>query len=210
FNVKQAPLATRFNETVLSFQDPDGLHLELITATNGDKRKPWETGEVNATVATKGFYNTTLSLRKIDATANLLTEVFGYRLLKQEGNRHRFVTHQPDAAGIIDLLEMPDLPGGYNAAGTNHHIAFRMSDETTQMEMREKIASRGLNITPKINRDYFYSVYFREPGGVLFELATDQPGFTVDEPLDELGTHLKLPKQFEPARERIEKVLPLL
>ena len=110
----------------------------------------------------------------------------------------------------MDLLELPDMPAGHNAAGTNHHVAFRVKDESVQNEFREKIAVRGLHITQKIDRDYFYSVYFREPGGVLFELATENPGFMVDEPLSELGSHLKLPKQYEPARPQIEKILPVI
>jgi glyoxalase family protein len=107
-------------------------------------------------------------------------------------------------------VELPTGAPGRSAAGTNHHVAFRVKDETVQMEFREKIASKGLGITPKIDRDYFYSLYFREPGGVLFEIATDNPGFTRDEPLDTLGSSLKLPKQYEPSRKEIEKILPAL
>jgi glyoxalase family protein len=129
---------------------------------------------------------------------------------KQEGNYYRFKTAAIDNANIVDLLVAPDLPAGLNAAGTNHHVAFRVKDDNILMDYREKVLSKGLNITPKIDRDYFFSLYFREPGGVLFELATDNPGFTKDEPLDELGTHLKLPKQYENARKEIEKILPEL
>jgi glyoxalase family protein len=136
--------------------------------------------------------------------------VLGYKLLGQEGHRIRFITDAVDNAAIVDILELPDAAPGYNAAGTNHHVAFRVKDDNILMEYREKVLSKGLSITPKIDRDYFFSLYFREPGGVLFELATDNPGFTRDEPLDELGTHLKLPKQYEPARGRIEEGLPQL
>jgi glyoxalase family protein len=128
--------------------------------------------------------------------------------LKQEGNHYRFVTDSIDNANIVDLIIAPDMPAGLNAAGTNHHVAFRVKDENILMDYREKVLSKGCNITPKIDRDYFFSLYFREPGGVLFELATDNPGFTKDEPVSELGTHLKLPKQYESARAEIEKVLP--
>jgi glyoxalase family protein len=131
-------------------------------------------------------------------------------LLKQEGARYRFITDAIETAAIVDIIEAPNLAPGRGAAGTNHHVAFRVKDDNILMEFREKIASKGLGITPKIDRDYFFSLYFREPGGVLFELATDNPGFTRDEPLNELGTSLKLPKQYEASRKRIEEVLPVL
>ncbi|MDP4130608.1 MAG: ring-cleaving dioxygenase [Bacteroidota bacterium] len=210
FNINQYPLSERFGEQFLSFRDPDGLQIDLVAAEGEDNRKPWETGDLNASAATKGFHSVTLTVKNIRATAEILTDIFGYHLLKQEGNRYRFITGATDHAAIVDLLELPDTPSGRQGAGTNHHIAFRVKDDNIQMEFREKIASRGLNPTSRINRDYFYSVYFREPGGVLFELATDNPGFTVDEPLKELGSHLKLPKQFEAARPEIEKVLPVI
>jgi glyoxalase family protein len=210
FNTKQQPITERFGEQLLSFQDPDGLPIDLIVPAKMDKRKSWETEDVKADAATKGFYTVTLTLKNIKATADLLTEVFGYVLHRQEGRRYRFITNAIDGASAIDLLEAPEMPPGRNAAGTNHHIAFRVKDENMQMEVREKIAARGLSPTPKIDRDYFYSVYFREPGGVLFELATENPGFTVDEPVSELGSQLKLPKQFEAARQQIEKALPVI
>lgn len=200
----------RFGEPFISFKDPDGLNITLIEPAKADTREPWQTAEVKADMATRGFHSTTLSLRRIDGTASVLTDIFGYRLLSKEGNRYRYATDAVENAGIIDLLELPDGKPGYNAAGTNHHIAFRVADDTIQMKFREKIISKGLQITPKIDRDYFYSLYFREPGGVLFEIATDNPGFTVDEPLDQLGSDLKLPKQYEPMRADIEKELPVL
>jgi glyoxalase family protein len=118
------------------------------------------------------------------------------------------VTDAIENASIVDIIEAPNSAPGINSAGTNHHVAFRVKDDNILMEYREKVMSKGLNITPKIDRDYFFSLYFREPGGVLFELATDNPGFNKDEPVNELGTHLKLPKQYEGARAEIEKVLP--
>ena len=210
FNVKQDSIREKLGEQYLSFKDPDGLNIDLIVSNDEDKRKPWETDDVKANVATKGFHNITLTLKKIEATAEILTDILGYKLLEQDGNRYRFITDAIDTANIVDLLELPDGKPGHNAAGTNHHVAFRVKDDTILMEYREKVLSKGLSITPKIDRDYFFSLYFREPGGVLFELATDNPGFTKDEPLNELGTHLKLPGQYEPAREKIEKVLPEL
>ena len=208
--VKHGEAGQRFGEQYLPFQDPDGLNLELIIPGKKDSRKPWETGEVHADVATKGFHSVTLTLRRITPTATILTDVLGYSLLNQEGNRYRFITNAIETASIIDLVEAPNGGTGRGAAGTNHHVAFRVSDETILMEFREKVARKGLSITPKIDRDYFFSLYFREPGGVLFELATDNPGFARDEPVDQLGTNLKLPKQYEAARAEIEKILPVL
>jgi glyoxalase family protein len=208
--VQQGATAERMGEVYLPFRDTDGLNISLIGSNDADNRQPWSTPEVPAGVGTKGFHSVTLTLREIGPTASILTDVFGYRQEQQEGNRYRFRTDAIPTAAIVDLLEAPKEGRGLSGGGTNHHVAFRVANEEMQMAYREKILSRGLHITPKINRDYFYSVYFREPGGVLFELATDNPGFTVDEPIGELGTHLKLPVQYEPMRKEIEQSLPAL
>ncbi|MCW3115527.1 MAG: ring-cleaving dioxygenase [Segetibacter sp.] len=210
FNVRHEDTLERFGEQILPFQDPDGLKLDLIVPSDSDNRKPWVTSEVNEQVATKGFHSITLTLKNIKATATILTDIFGYKLLKQEGDTYRFITDAIKNAAVVDLIEAPNTPPGRGAAGTNHHVAFRVKDDNMLMEYREKIAVKGLSITPKIDRDYFFSLYFREPGGVLFELATDNPGFTRDEPVDQLGSRLKLPKQYEGSRAEIEKVLPRL
>jgi len=208
--VSMGEQAERFGERYLPFTDPDGLALTLVVSQQPDNRIAWETDTVRQDMATRGFHTITLTLQKIDATAKILTDIFGYRQLAQEGNRYRFRTDAVPEAAIVDLFEEPDGQMGRNAAGTNHHVAFRVANDTVQMAFREKILASGLQITPKIDRDYFFSLYFREPGGVLFEIATDNPGFTVDEPLAELGSHLKLPKQYAASRDRIEKALPVL
>jgi glyoxalase family protein len=200
----------RFGEIYLPFSDHDGLQLSFVGITGTDSRRGWKTSDIKEEDATKGFYNVTLTLQIMDETAKILTDVFGYKQISQEGNRYRFKTESIPTASVIDILELPNGKRGRNSAGTNHHIAFRVPDEETQMAYREKLLERGMNITHQIDRDYFFSVYFREPGGVLFEIATDNPGFTVDEPLDQLGTHLKLPKQYEPMRGKIEASLPAL
>lgn len=210
FAVPTGEIAERFGELYLPFQDPDGLNIELIIPNQKDNRIAWETEEVGVSTGLKGFHNVTLTLRDIEATAKVLTETFDYKLFKQEGNRYRFITDAVDNAAMVDLLEIPQASSGINAGGTNHHVAFRVKDDNILMEYREKILSRGLQITQKIDRDYFYSLYFREPGGVLFELATDNPGFTVDESADQLGENLRLPKQYEGYRARIEEALPVL
>ena len=210
FKVKQQPFAERFGERYLQFADPDGLLINLIEPLKTDTRKPWTTNEVNEQVAAKGFHSIVLSVKAMEKTGRVLTDVFGYSQLSQEGNRYRFVTDAIGTANVVDIEEMKDGQPGVTAAGTNHHVAFRVKDEDVLMNFREKVLSAGLNITEKIDRNYFYSLYFREPGGVLFEIATDNPGFAVDEPVSELGTHLKLPAQYEPARTQIEKVLPVI
>ncbi len=208
--IQQDPVAQRLGETYLSFRDPDGLKLDLIASKYPDGRQPWTTPQVDADAATKGFHSVTLTLKSIKPTASILTDILGYELREQEGNRYRYITPASPTASVVDLVEAPQEARGLSGGGTNHHVAFRVANEAVQMEFREKVLQKGLHITPKINRDYFFSLYFREPGGVLFELATDNPGFTVDEPLDQLGTHLKLPVQYEAMRADIEKSLPAL
>ncbi|MGV3560105.1 ring-cleaving dioxygenase [Larkinella arboricola] len=210
YNVIYNKPSERFGERYLPFLDPDGLKLELIVPKTTDLRQPWETGEVKADMATRGFHNVTLTLQNIKDTADILTEVFGYQLVEQHVNRYRFATSAVANAAIVDLVEVRGEANGLVAGGTIHHVAFRVKDETVQESFREKLADRGLQVTGQIDRNYFYSIYFREPGGVLFEIATDNPGFTVDEPLTELGTHLKLPEQYEARRSRIEQQLPVL
>lgn len=200
----------KFGELYLPFLDPDGLKLELIVSKKPDSRKPWTTSEVGADVATRGFHNITLTLQDIKGTAAVLTDIFGYKLIDQQVNRYRFATDAIDSASIVDMVEVPGEKAGQVAGGTVHHVAFRVKDDTVQKIFREKIASKGFHVTEQIDRNYFYAIYFREPGGVLFEVATDNPGFTVDEPLHELGAHLKLPRQYEPHRAEIEKFLPKL
>jgi glyoxalase family protein len=200
----------RFGEQYLPFLDPDGLKLELIVPTKEDKRVPFVTEEIGAEVAIKGFHNITLTLNSIKGTASILTDVFGYRLDTEHVNRFRFVNDSIETANIVDLVEVPGEPKGHVAAGTIHHVAFRVQDEETLMKFRDKVIAHGIGITEKIDRNYFYSLYFREPGGVLFEIATDNPGFSVDESVTELGTHLKLPAKYESKRKEIEQILPQL
>ncbi|WPO78332.1 ring-cleaving dioxygenase [Flavobacterium sp. KACC 22761] len=204
YNVIYNKPAEKFGEKYLTFLDPDGLKLELIESKTEDNRKAWETDEVKADVATKGFHNITLTLNDIKPTAAVLTEIFGYKLIDQDVNRYRYATDAVENAAIVDLVELADEKRGLNANGTVHHVAFRVQNDEILMKFREKIEDYGLQITPQIDRQYFHSLYFREPGGVLFEIATDNPGFTVDESLEELGKNLKLPAQYEPQREAIE------
>ena len=210
YNVIYNKPAKKFGEEYLTFLDPDGLKLELVIPSTPDPRKPWTTAQIGVNTATRGFHNITLTLNDIKPTAAILTGIFGYKLVAQEVNRYRYQTDEIGFANIIDLVEIPSEEHGLGANGTVHHIAFRVKDDAAQMAFREKIIKAGLQITPQIDRNYFHSLYFREPGGVLFEIATDNPGFTVDEPLEELGQHLKLPAQYENRRTAIEAHLPKL
>lgn len=208
--VRYSKPAEKFGQPVLAFQDPDGLKLELVETGGQDTRKGWETAEVQAKVALKGFQGVTLTVKEKRPTASVLTDIFGYKLREQQGIYHRYATDAVESANIIDLVEIPGQERGLGGAGTNHHIAFRVKNEEVLMQFHDKIARLGFNITHKIDRNYFYSLYFREPGGILFEIATDNPGFGIDEPWDKLGSGLLLPPQYEPRRAEIEAVLPKL
>lgn len=210
FKTKTSELTERFGEKMLSLEDPDGLKLNLVVPSAADNRSGWTAGDITDSAAIKGFHNVVLTLRDVKPTASILTDIFGYTLLKQEGNFYRFVTDAIDTAAIVDIYEDKDGKPGINAGGTNHHVAFRVKDEATLMNYREKVSRKGYQITPKIDRNYFFSLYFREPGGVLFEIATDNPGFAIDEPVNELGLNLKLPAQYEEERSKIERMLPVL
>jgi catechol 2,3-dioxygenase-like lactoylglutathione lyase family enzyme len=198
---------SRFGEAVLSFQDPDGMQLELV-ASAFDERAPWQTSPIPAEYSIRGFHSATMCEEGYERTAQLLTETMGFRLVAQEDNRFRYETGDGSPGALLDVLCQPDAPRGQVAVGNVHHIAWRVPDDEAQVQWRAEIASLGYNISPVMDRTYFHSIYFREPGGVLFEIATDSPGFTVDEAAAELGTHLKLPPPLEPHRARIEMVLP--
>jgi catechol 2,3-dioxygenase-like lactoylglutathione lyase family enzyme len=198
----------RFGEEVVRFADPDGMPIELTATTPTAAVEPWGDGTVPVEHALRGFHNVSAALEGYERTAKLLTEAFGYRLVKESGNRFRFAAQGEDGAGkLIDLLCIPDGRRGSGGAGSVHHIAFRAKDDAEQLAWREKIVGLGFNVSPVMDRTYFHSIYFREPGGILFEIATDPPGFTADETLDELGNNLRLPPWMESARAQIEQVL---
>jgi glyoxalase family protein len=209
-NVIYNKVSEKFGEQYLTFLDPDGLKFELTIPKNGDNRQGWTGAGIPEANAIKGFHNVTITTNKMDKTAEVLTEILGFHLQEKVVNRSRFQSENVAVAGIVDLVEAPGEMAGHVAGGSVHHVAFRVKDEATLMHFRDKVIAMGLNITEKIDRNYFYSLYFREPGGVLFELATDNPGFQVDESLEELGTHLMLPAQYEEHRAQIETTLPKL
>ncbi len=200
----------RFNNDVLSFSDPDGLLLELIATSESDPRPPTPSKDIPPSHAIRGFHGTTLALADGSETTKLLTETMGYRLAGQAGHRTRYTAGTGGPGTYVDILTDPALPRGLNGAGTIHHVAFRVPDEAAEVAVRKAVLIDGLNTSPVIDRAYFKSVYFREPAGILFEIATDGPGFTIDEPLDRLATRLGLPPRLEPHRAEIEAALPSL
>jgi glyoxalase family protein len=198
--IEAGPAFGRFDDDVLPFADPDGLKLELIAhgeASGGDH-------------SIRGFHSVTLSEDGYERTAQLLTGVMGFRHFGSEGNRHRFAAAGEGPASLVDIECVPDARPGRVAVGTVHHVAFRAPNSAQQLAWRDKVAGFGLNVTPVLDRQYFRSIYFREPGGVLFEIATDPPGFAIDEPDGKLGASLKLPPQYERARRQLEEQLPKL
>lgn len=206
FQISYKAPQDRFDqETVVYFEDRDGLGLELVF-NDRDTRKGFTYGNIPAEHAIRGFYHVEIWEEGYERTAGLLTEQMDHKLIATQGNRFRFAAS--DLPGnYVDILCSPDSMRGLSGSGTVHHIAFATADRVSQEEVRTKIITRMLNPTPVIDRDYFTSVYFREPGGVLFELATSGPGFAIDEPLEHLGESLKLPAQYEPYRQQLEKNL---
>lgn len=199
----------RFGEEVIRFADSDGMIVELVASAPDREVQPWTRSTVPAEHSLRGFHSVSAALEGYERTAKLLTDVFGYQLVKEERNRFRYASPAASGPGrTIDLLCKPDSQRGRGGAGSVHHIAFRTPDEASQRACREQLVELGFNVSPVMDRTYFHSIYFREPGGILFEIATDPPGFTVDETLDELGNNLRLPPWKEKARAQIEELLP--
>ncbi len=208
--VETSQIRNSDGEETLTFADPDGLKLALVAHPQGDPRDPWDTKLVPAEHAIRGLHSVTLSVSKEDATAGMLTDGLGLSFVHQDGNRLRFSAGEGGPGALVDVLVTPDAPRGLVAAGTVHHVAWRAPDEETQAAWRDELIDDGVNVTSILDRQYFRSIYFREPGGTLLEVATDEPGFAIDEPLLELGRALKLPPWLEPKREDIEAMLPKL
>ncbi len=210
FKVEYAAVEKRFNNEVLTFFDPDGLRLELVATSETDGRTPAPSTDIPEAFAIRGFHSSTLALTDEGPTSRVLTQTMGYRLVTQAGHRSRYAANEGGPGAYVDLLTDPALPRGLNGAGTIHHVAFRALDDASQETARARISKDGLSVSPVIDRAYFKSIYYREPGGVLFEIATDQPGFAIDEPVETLGSKLSLPPHLEPHRAEIEAGLPAL
>ncbi len=202
FNIPFEGPQQRFDELFIYLEDHDGLGLELVANSN-DVRPSFTYGNIPIEFSIKGFYGMTLSEECYEKTAGILVGQMDHRLIAEKGNRFRY-SASGKPGDFVDVLCSPDSMKGLAGYGTIHHVAFATANDKTQLEAREKLLKFGLNVTPVLDREYFHSIYFREPGGVLFEIATIPPGFTVDEPLEQLGKLLKIPPWQEPNRSVIE------
>lgn len=208
--VTPGTVVTRGEEEALTFRDPDGLRIALVAHPQPDPRAPWDTSFVPAEYAIRGLHSVTMSVASQEATAAMLTDGLGLSLAGESSGRFRFQAGDGGSGAFVDVEVTPDAPKGVVAGGTVHHIAWRAADDAEQLALREELVGAGVGVTSVLDRQYFRSIYFREPGGVLLEVATDQPGFDIDEPLLELGRALKLPPWLEPTREQIADALPRL
>ncbi|HSX04559.1 MAG TPA: ring-cleaving dioxygenase [Rhabdochlamydiaceae bacterium] len=205
FNVKHQKPAERFDEQFIYFEDFDGLGLELVV-NNKDRRPGFTYGNVPEEFAIKGFYGITLSEECYEKTAELLTDQLDHALLTEKGHHFRFAPNS-NPSSFVDIVCNPETLLGQPGYGTVHHVAFATATDATQLEARKKLEEAGLNVTPVINRNYFHSIYFREPGGVLFEIATIPPGFAIDEPFEHLGESFQVPPWEKENRKKIEAQL---
>ena len=203
------PPRSRDEDEVLTFRDPDGIVIDLVAA-DGDHRSGWDgVADIPAEHAVRGLHAITLSERQLDPSATMLTDLLGMSLTGEEGDRARFGMAGGASGALVDV-HAGVKARGLQAGGTVHHVAFRAPDLPTMTVWQQELIARGVSVTQILDRQYFKSIYFREPGGVLFEIATDAPGFDVDEPLLELGRNLKLPPWLEPDRDQIAAALPPL
>lgn len=199
--------APRMGEDSLAFEDPSGLTIELVAARHED-RMPWTTADVGFEAAVRGLHSVTLSIRTPAPTIELLTGVLGFKVVNEVEGRTRLAVKGAAPGRLIDIVAAPEAPQAVNGTGTVHHVAIAISTAEEQLKLRGELVQRGLQVTEVRDRVYFQSIYFREPGGVLLEVATVQPGFTFDEPLSGLGRDLKLPPWEEANRAEIETKLP--
>ncbi len=203
---------TRFDgEKVLTFTDHDGLPLALVASDAAASLDGWESvAGVPFDMSIRGMHAVTLWVRQLSSTADVLSATMGFERVGTHGDVVRFAVDGAAPGTVVDVRELPTGAAGTGGAGTVHHVAFRANDDATEFGLRTQIAASGLPITEQIDRTYFRSMYFREPGQVLFELATDAPGFAVDEPADQLGETLQLPVQHAHLRSALESRLPTL
>ncbi len=207
--VKVVSEETRFGQPVLAIEDPDGMIVELVEQDS--PLTAYVVADIPAEYALRGFHSVTLLERSLDATAGVLTGKLGYLAGETaEGDRHRFVAPGDAHGRVVDVIVDPNAGRGSLGAGSVHHVAYRAKDDPEHLAAQADLRESGFNVSPVMDRNYFHSIYFREPGGVLFEIATDSPGMTVDEPLETLGQALKLPSQYEKHRADIEQALPPL
>jgi glyoxalase family protein len=194
----------RFGAGVIALRDPDQIQIELVGQSSDDRWSVWPDSPVGADDQIRGFHSVLLSLAEEEPTARFLSETMGFRALGREDGRVRFGTGPGGPNALLDIVTDPKLHTGEEATGTVHHVAWRALDDAHEVAWREALVAAGRTVTPVIERKYFRSIYSREPGGVLFEIATDKPGFTVDEPEESLGSGLQLPPQHEHLRDSLK------
>ena len=198
----------RFGRDVLAFPDADGIRIALVGEASDDRWVPWQDGPVPERHAIRSFHSVELAVAEEEPSARFLIDTMGFRETGREGPRVQFETGAGGPAATAQIRVAPELHRGEEATGTVHHVAWRALDDEHQLAWREAVIAAGADVTPVIERKYFRSIYFREPGGVLFEVATDEPGFTVDEPAGALGSGLQLPAWHEHTRPDLEVSLP--
>ena len=205
--VETRDVESRFGEEGLRIDDPSGLWLELL-ASDRDSRTPWTGNGVGTDEAIRGLHSVTLVVRSLGPTLELMTRLLGYRVVDEVQNRTRVAAGGDSPGHFMDIVVDPDVDAAVNGIGTVHHVAMAISTDDEQRRLRDELLRAGLHVTDIRDRCYFQSIYFREPGGVLFEVATIQPGFTADEDLSSLGRALMLPPWEEQHRSAIEATLP--
>jgi glyoxalase family protein len=200
----------RFGDTVLTTYDPDGMPVELVAHADAEARPGWPGGPVPVQYAIRGFHSVTLAESDPLPTVMLMENVLGFEAVGEEVNRVRYQIGDGGAGTYADILHLPGTAPGVVLAGTVHHVAYRTPNDDEQESWRELLRRVGAHVTPIRDRQYFRSIYFREPGGILFEIATDTPGMTYDETVESLGSSLKLPPQYEGLRAELERKLPTI
>jgi glyoxalase family protein len=208
--VKHEGPSRRFGEQVLAFADPDGLLLELVASSRVAGTEGWSDGPVPAEHAVRGVHGITIWEDGDQGSAEFLAGTMGFAIKREGESRVRLESGDDGLGTVVELRRAPGFWRGSEGAGTVHHVAFRAASDAEQIARQEGLRAEGVQVTEVRDRTYFRSIYFREPGGVLFEIATDGPGFTLDEDLAELGSALRLPSRLEPMRERLEVALPPL
>jgi glyoxalase family protein len=200
-------LAPRFGDESLSFIDPSGLNVELV-ANSKDQRTPWTHAKAPAGGEIRGLHSVTMQVRTPKPSVSFMTGILGFKVVNEMDGRLRLAVNGDEPGKTIEIAHDENAPAARNGLGTVHHVAMAIATPDEQLRLREELVQLGLHVTPVMDRQYFQSIYFREPGGVLFEVATVQPGFTSDEELPCLGLDLKLPPWEEPNRAVIEAGLP--
>lgn len=206
-NIAYAGPNKRFDETYIRFEDFDGLGIELV-ANDDDQRPAWDNGKIPLEFAVRGFHTVTLNESNVDRTVELLTGIMQHKLVAEEADRFRFAVGAGKSGHFVDVLHSPKDTRALQGAGSVHHVAFSTDSDDTQLVLQDQLANAGHHVTPVQDRNYFHSIYFREPGGILFEIATNPPGFAIDEPAESLGQALMLPEQYEARRASLEAALP--